>query len=181
MPEVIASGAPENRKWQIGPNRSGWLGRKVPKLIRVFCLMVSNGDRKRLPLRSKSLKWEMGEMDAPFGLRLVTPSYAGLPGLTSSAGQILRHRVPLRPGLTCTLNPPTELALGPEPFRGLLSPGQGAFWPYRRAKPMFTGVCCVSGAYRSRSAVRPRRPVSTNVYAAWHDGTPPAIRRYFGC
>src|SRR5437667_720173 len=38
---------------------------------------------------------------------------------------------------------------------------------------MFTGVCCVSGAYRSRSAVRPRRPVSTNVYAAWHDGTPP--------
>ena len=145
--------------------------------------MVSNGARKRLPFRSKSLKGEMGEMDAPFWLRLLTFGYARLRRATRIdilGWADFEARVPLRPGLTCTLNPPTELALGPEPFRGLLSPGQGAFWPYRRAKPMFTGVCCVSGAYRSRSAVRPRRPVSTNVYAAWHDGTPPAIRRYFG-
>jgi len=43
-----------------------------------FCLMVSNGDRKRLPLHSKSLKGEMGEMDAPSWLRLVTFGYARL-------------------------------------------------------------------------------------------------------
>ena len=43
-----------------------------------FCLMVSNGARKRLPFRSKSFEWEMGEMDAPFWLRLLTFGYARL-------------------------------------------------------------------------------------------------------
>ncbi len=40
--------------------------------------MVSNGARKRLPLRSESFKGEMGEMDAPFWLRLLTFGYATL-------------------------------------------------------------------------------------------------------
>ena len=40
--------------------------------------MVSNGARKRLPFRSKSFKEEMGEMDAPFWLRLLTFGYAKL-------------------------------------------------------------------------------------------------------
>src|SRR5438094_2099857 len=48
------------------------------KVIRLFCLMVSNGARKRLPFRSKSFKWEMGDMDAPIWLRLVTFGYARL-------------------------------------------------------------------------------------------------------
>jgi len=63
------------------------------KVIRVFCLMVSNGARKRLPFRSKSFEWEMGEMDAPFWLRLLTFGYATLrraARIDTSGGQILR-------------------------------------------------------------------------------------------
>src|SRR5438128_8845233 len=92
--------------------------------------MVSNGARKRLPLHSKSLKGEMGEMDAPFWLRLLTFGYARLRRATRIdilGWADFEARVPLRPGLTCTLNPPTELALGPEPFRGFFPPARGRF------------------------------------------------------
>src|SRR6266581_7164880 len=67
-------------------------------------------------------------MDAPFWLRLLTFGYARLRRATRIdllGWADFEARVPLRPGLTCTLNPPTELALGPEPFRGLLSPRPG--------------------------------------------------------
>ena len=38
---------------------------------------------------------------------------------------------------------------------------------------MFTGVFAILGAYRKGVAVRPVKRVLPNVYAGWHDGTPP--------